>query len=453
MSIRTLLFIFIFMFAGNASAAVYTWTLHSSHGDPTLYSSARAACDAYEDWVIALPRYKTFTQLVPNRGTDPTPMLCRIYSASTPGGNAQLSHSILIFRSGTSCPPESTGYDLYEGTCIMPEPTACEADAGRTFPYSKTGTWPDAFITVQQSSGGLFYGTQQTACSSGCQISVISPACKVGTDGSYTCRGEALTTGAECVAGTGTSTDPGDPTVTEGDTTLPPPAPETIVDQIPCAYGLDAAVGGLKCISSNSVEKEGTTCGIFNGVNVCTTKQPVNDTTTIETTIVDTANPDGSTTTTKTDKATVTKCVGANCESKESTTSTNTTKDGNGTTTSSTTTCLGEACIGNSETGGESEGECLVDCDTFGTPDLDEVASFGDSVTNFTDRIAAAPLLSSISSIGLNGSGSCSFPSASTMIGEISFNSICENSGWLDPLFYVFLALWAFTAVRVLLSA
>jgi hypothetical protein len=360
-------------------------------------------------------------------------------------------------RNGSTCPIDTT-YNQSTGVCEGPQPTVCEADAGRTFPYSKTGTWPDAFITVQQSSGGLFYGTQQTACSSGCQISVISPACKVGTDGSYTCRGEALTTGAECVAGTGNSTDPGDPTVIEGDTTLPPPAPETIVDQIPCAYGLDSAVGGLKCISSNSVEKEGTTCGIFNGVNVCTTKQPVNDTTTIETTIVDTANPDGTTTTTKTDKATKTTCVGAKCESKESTTSTNTTKDGNGSTTSTSTTCLGEACIGNSETGGDTGGECLTDCEVSSSlelPSLDEAPSFGATMTGFIDDIQEAQMIQAVSNLNFPSGGNCSIPTAQTdVIGTLDFNIFCDMAPQiLDPLEAIFLVFWGFLAIRVLLSA
>jgi hypothetical protein len=440
---RYLLLILVLL-SSTSFAEEYYWYINSATYKTIHHATGVAGCQYLMDEMNRLPNPDPANQ---SFYSSEFQYVCR--TVAQDGGNG---FQVNIRKMGTYC-PEGQAQDPTTKECIAPQQTACEADAGRTFPYSKTGTWPDAFIEVFPISGQLSYGTQQTACSSGCQIQTIAPACKVGTDGSYTCRGEALTTGADCVAGTGNATDPGDPTVIEGDTTLPPPAPETIVDQIPCAYGLDSAVGGLKCISSNSVEKEGTTCGIFNGVNVCTTKQPVNDTTTIETTIVDTANPDGSTTTTKTDKATVTKCVGANCESKESTTSSNTTKDANGTTTSSTTTCLGEACIGNSETGGESEGECLVDCDTFGTPDLDEVASFGDSVTNFTDRIAAAPLLANISSIGMNGSGSCSFPSASTMIGEINFNSICTNSGWLDPLFYVFLALWALAAVRVLLSA
>jgi hypothetical protein len=445
--ISAIIFLTFSLFSAFSNAANYTWLLSTDGGVPQ--SSPQLSCEIWANaWKARLGGNKTLTiRLIPTN--DPTLVNCGATFVPAPPYGEQV---VGVRRSGTTCPPDTT-YNPTTYECEGPPVSACEADAGRTFPYSKTGTWPDAFIEVFPISGQLSYGTQQTACSSGCQIETIAPACTVGTDGTYTCRGEALTTGADCLAGTGNSLDSGDPTVTEGATTLPPPVPETIVEQIPCTYGVDAALGGLKCVSTAYVEKEGTTCGLFNGQNVCTTKQPVSNNTVIETTIVDTTNPDGSTTTTKTDKATKTNCVGAKCESKESTTSSNTTKDGNGTTTSSTTTCSGEACIGNSETGGESEGECLVDCDTFGTPDLDEVASFGDSVTNFTDRIAAAPLLANISSIGMNGSGSCSFPSASTMIGEINFNSICTNSGWLDPLFYVFLALWALAAVRVLLSA
>jgi hypothetical protein len=441
------LILILALFSSTSFAEEYYWFIDVGSYSSIKHSSAPAGCQYF---ITAMGRKQNAS--TPSTYSSATQYTCRTTDLN--GGNG---FSVFIKKRGTFCPAGQT-QDPTTQECTAPQQTACEADAGRIFPYSKTGTWPDAFILVNQTSGGLFYGTQETACSSGCQISTISPACKVGTDGSYTCRGEALVTGAECVAGTGNSTDPGDPTVIEGETTLPPPAPETIVDQIPCAYGLDAAVGGLKCISSNSVEKEGTTCGIFNGVNVCTTKQPVNDTTTIETTIVDTSNSDGSTTTTKTDKATTTKCVGANCQSKESTTSSNTTKDTNGTTTSSTTTCLGEACIGNSETGGDTGGECLTDCEVSSSlelPSLDEAPSFGDTMTGFIDDIQEAEMIQAVSNLNFPSGGNCSIPTAQTdVIGTLDFNIFCDMAPQiLDPLEAIFLVFWGFLAIRVLLSA
>jgi hypothetical protein len=456
-----LLFIVLPVFAQSTSTMVWKPQTTSTPGFGTLTASTVSGiCTAIGDLRVSTAQGSGTTEYkysnTPQIFSD-TAARCKtsMFYKNTQGNWVNYAvYDDNLTRTGTCNAPDV--YDPSTRSCTPPEQTACEADAGRTFPYSKSATWPDTFIEVFTVSGALSYGAQQTACSNGCQISTISPACKVNTDGTYTCRGEAVVTGAECVAGTGNATDPGDPQVTEGETTLPPPEPETIVEEIPCTYALDSALGGLRCQSIQALEREGTTCGMFNGQNVCETKQPTNDKTTIETTIVDTSNADGSITTTKTDKATKTKCVGAKCESKESTTKTETTKDGNGSTTSSTTTCFGEACLGNGTEGGDSGGECLVDCeeaDKFSTPELDEVPGFGDSVTDFTDRISEAPLLANIASIGLNGSGSCSFPSASTMIGDISFNSICENSDWLNPLYYVFLALWAFTAVRVLLSA
>jgi hypothetical protein len=441
---RILLILISSLISFSLMAQEYGWK--PSHGSQktVIFSSATAACTSI------FVGDTSFDKIIPHA------TVAGNYRCFYRSGTSTTSYEYgSASRSGTTC-AFGTTYNSTLGQCEAPPPSQCESDAGRSFPYSKSGTWPDAFIEVFTVTGKLSYGTQQTACSSGCQIETIAPACKVGTDGTYTCRGEALTTGAECVTGTGDALDPGDPEVFEGDTTLPPPVPETIVEQVPCTYGIDSTVGGLKCVSSSYVEKEGTACGIFNGQNVCVTKQPVSNDTQIETTIVETSNPDGSTTSTKTDTATTTTCVGAQCETKTGSTSTTTSKDPGGNTTGSSTTCVGLNCTGNSSTGGDSGGECLADCDPvddFSTPDLDEVASFGDSVTAFTGRIAAAPLLANISSIGMTGSGSCSFPSASTMIGEINFNSICTNSGWLDPLFYVFLALWAFAAVRVLLSA
>jgi hypothetical protein len=454
---RPLIAFLLVFFAQSVLAADYYWKLAPATGITAQFNSPRLACDAFADQVRAIPRYKVTTQLVPNNASNPTPMLCRIYSASSPTGSAPNSHTSLIDRFGDSCPPESTGYDLYD-SCLIPEQTACEADAGRTFPYSKSSTWPDTFIEVFEVSGTLSYGAQQTACSSGCQISTISPACKVNTDGTYTCRGEAVVTGAECVSGTGNATDPGDPEVIEGETTLPPPQPETIAEEIPCTYSLDSSLGGLRCQSTQALEREGTTCGIFNGQNVCETKQPTNDKTTIDTTIVDTSNPDGSITTTKTDKATKTKCVGAKCESKESTTTSESTKDGNGSTTSSTTTCTGEACLGNSETGGDTGGECLTDCEVSSSlelPSLDEAPSFGSSMTGFIDDIQDAQMLQAVSNLNFPSGGNCSIPTAQTdVIGTLDFNIFCDMAPQiLDPLEAIFLVFWGFLAIRVLLSA
>jgi hypothetical protein len=345
-------------------------------------------------------------------------------------------------RNGTTCQIDTT-YNQSTGMCEGPQPTVCEGLSGTTVPFSFSGTAPDQHFAL--SPGGGYSGALSSSCFDECtaQVKTVS-GCNFRSTGNYTCEGTAIYTGSDC---NGTDV----PGLPEPE---PLPDPVDITDVKPCTYVTDAQ-GNQVCQSAQELNKEGKACGTVNGVFTCVSRPAEIQKTVIDTTVETVSNPDGTITEVKTDTATVTKCLQLVCTETTTVNTTTTQKGAGGEVTATSSTCTGGTCKGNTE---GADGECLTaECSDEETaleiPDLDEAATFGESLTNFTDRIAAAPLLSSIASIGLNGSGSCSFPSASTMIGDISFNSICDNSDWLDPLFYVFLALWAFTAVRVLLSA
>lgn len=238
--------------------------------------------------------------------------------------------------------------------------------------------------------------------------------------------------------------------------------PPVVTDNQPCTYTQDAE-GRMVCSSHDykGVPGESSNCGTVNGEWQCIAKKPPTSTgSKIDTAVKTTQNPDGTTTTTKTDIRTDVNCTGVNaCQSITTKTTNVTIKDGNGNTVSSETSCTGPKCgTGSPGKGdGKGDGACIVDCDegegAVSGPELGSAPGYGDSMQTFMSAVQGSPIMSAISGIGLNGAGSCNMGSASTAIGTISLDYICNNSHWLDPLYFVFLAIWALAAVRVLLSA
>ncbi|MFI8610701.1 hypothetical protein ACIGFL_20665 [Pseudomonas sp. NPDC077649] len=241
------------------------------------------------------------------------------------------------------------------------------------------------------------------------------------------------------------------------------PDEPVITESEPCSYYADGE-GMVSCSSLDyrGVPGESTDCGSVNGEWQCiTAKKPTSTGAKIDTTVQTKANPDGTTTVTKTDVRTDVNCTGVNaCQSVTTKTTNVTIKDGNGNTVSSSTDCTGAKCgTGKSGDGdGDGEGTCIVDCDEdeggeVAGPELDDVPGYGESVENFVSAVEGSPIMTAISGIGVSGSGSCNMGSTSTAIGTISLDYICQNSNWLNDLYYVFLAVWALAAVRVLMSA
>lgn len=347
------------------------------------------------------------------------------------------------------CPSGSTYVEGKKCEASEPEPDECEAKKDQSTTFTKSGTAPDSYAVVLP--GGTL-GQETSACFSGCVVSTSDQKCVVNPVGNYTCQGKAYYTGQKCTTGA------------DVDYTDSPkePEPETITKDKPCQY-IEQADGTLRCDSEKSTEKEGQSCGTVNGVKKCYDTKPTKDGVEIETEVKTETKPDGTSTTTKTDTATKTTCSGINsCTSTTTTTTTTIEKDADGKTNSISGVCTGEACPDkntNPDGDGDGFGDCVGgDCTgtaggPLGSPELEEVAGFGETTTGFAERIAASPIIAAIDGIGLNGGGSCTMSSGTTIIGTIDASSFCDNSNWLDPLYYVFLAIHALVAVRVFLSA
>ncbi|HSX90711.1 MAG TPA: hypothetical protein VLG17_22270, partial [Pseudomonas sp.] len=320
-------------------------------------------------------------------------------------------------------------------------------------PFSKSGSGGDGYYSF---SGG--YGAPaQAGCFGGCTASTVDQKCtgniKTGT---YKCRGTMYYTGAQC------TTSPAPDVDETTDTSRP--EPESYNDQTPCNYTA-GPTGSLVCTSSSSEGKEGQNCGTVNGVQTCIDTKPTHNGIEISTKVETTTNPDGSTTTTKTDTANSTKCTGfGQCTTSSGTTTTTTTKNGSGETTSVTGSCTGALCPDkntNPDGDGDGFGDCVGDdCGDGGggsveAPELEEQPSYGDSLQAYFDDIQGAPIVAAVTAISLPAGGSCPTYSATIeYIGNVSTSTACDlASNLLAPLHYLFLAIWAFVAVRTTMTA
>lgn len=256
-----------------------------------------------------------------------------------------------------------------------------------------------------------------------------------------------------------------------GDCLPPPPKQQT--KQEPCIY-VSTGANSVACVSSQFFTKEGQSqCGTVNGVLTCRNDmpKPVSGGIKISTDVKTETLPDGSTKTTKTDKRTDTKCVGmalVNCISGVTTSSTVTIKDGNGNVTSTTGSCTGKSCPDkntNPDGDGDGFGDCVGgDCSTgegdgtatggLTTPELDEAPEYADSVQKYIDRLSNAPIAKALKGITVPSGGTCSIGSAQTFFGSIDFSSFCSSAPQLlNGLRYLFLAIWAWAAIRLFFTA
>lgn len=355
-----------------------------------------------------------------------------------------------IVRAGDSCPAGTT-YIPGVGACIGDE--QCSGQKGQSFPFSRSGQAGDGEliwnIGVGGTSGNNWSLNSQDACNNGCAATVTRSKCAVRVSGSYVCGGTAEYTGSACPASTS------GPVQTEPSESLPEPKTDQVNQ--PCIYET-LPDGTQRCRSVKATDAEGQICGEFNGSRVCTSRQPKTDGTTIDTTVKTETNPDGSKTITKTDTATKEVCVGAGaCSSTTTTTTTTTHVDANGNKTGESSTCTGSACPspGNPDGDGDGIGDCTGDdCGEGGVPGLDDVPGFGDALRGYLDGVSDAPIVKALNGIGLSGQGTCHFPSVTVAyLGTLSFDVICHHAGWLDPLYPLMLAVYAFLAIRLFFTA
>lgn len=452
---RRILFLVLMFSTAVAWAEEYYW-YHSLSPDIKFPSAIAAAeyvvsnrTSSNPDW--SNPRLGN-TEFIQN-GTRLS--FCTRWDLS--GGGVHNSCWDQVRRGGDSC-PEGTEYNPATGNCDEPEPDECADKEGQSQLLRKTGKAPDAFMWI--SSGGEFYITETDVCHQGCKVSGVESKCNVKTSGDYNCRASGVFTGDKCTASTGPGGDSIEPSF-DGSDDLELPPPQKDEEYIPCIYEVHPD-GSKGCVSNTKIEKEGMSCGIANGQMVCSHSTPSSSDLTITTTVTEKTNADGSTEITQTDRADYVTCVGAKCTSGTSTNTSTTNKDGNGNTTSVTGSCTGPLCADkntNPDGNGDGLGDCVgPDCGLGNAEFADfgeDVGSFGDSLEGFYQRIGESELIGSLSGIaGSIPGGSCSIPTVQTMIGVLDFNAFCTLAPTLlQLLHYVFMAGWAFAAIRVLFSA
>lgn len=358
-----------------------------------------------------------------------------------------------VGRSGDSCAP-GTEYNAATGECAAPE-NPCSDKSGIEEGFSKAGTAPDSFMTISSTGYGI---PQRQGCKGGCATEATRIDCNTKVAGPYFCRGTAIYSGQQCA----TTGDGGqiDEDVNESTD------PQTVKEDVPCIY----SPSGDKqvCESKKSVENEGQSCGTVNGEEVCINKAPDKNGIDIRTEVTQKILEDGSTEITKKDTATVTSCKGIKtCTSTVTTTTTITTKDANGNTTGTKSNCTGPSCPKGDE-GGEGSGNsgiCLSGiCSPDGEsgsggnvtpPELEDVPEYADTVEGYFNRIKNAPIIASITNLSVPSGGSCPTYSAShEYFGSVNTGVFCDmGPDLLGMLRYVFLAIWAWVAIRTFMTA
>ena len=434
---RRTLFLVLMWLSFGVSAQTYYWT--NSYVGMVPYPSPQAVADA--DLQICLQQADTRCRITSVSKLNETQFQYSIqWNGPSHGSNwYSFRANAFINRYGDQC-DAGTEYNPQTGECESDDP--CGDKLGQEFNFSISGVGSTDYMFISES--GQFSAPSQAGCFNGCTASTVDQSCQVRSLGPWRCGGVAVYTGAECGQGGITI---------ENSDTLDKPVSELTTDSEPCNY-ITGPGGEQTCTSVQTEELRGQTCGTFNGETICPQIQPELESTQIDTTVTTEDNGDGTTTTTKVDIATVTSCTGASCNT---TTTTNTTVNNNGNITSS---CTGPRCATGSNPDGNGDGFGDGDGGVIGQPGLgefgEEVGEFSDSVDAFMNRVSDAPVMSALDSIGGSApAGNCSIGATSVWFFEFDAGPIfCDMApGVLSPLYPLFLAIWAFAAVRILFSA
>lgn len=251
-----------------------------------------------------------------------------------------------------------------------------------------------------------------------------------------------------------------------------PPEPKQEKESKPCTY-VSTGQNSVACVSSEFFGKDGQSqCGTVNGVLTCKNDlpKPVSGGIRISTEVTSEPQPDGTTKQTKKDTRTDTKCTGmalAGCVTSSTTSTTVTIKDGNGNVISTTGSCTGKGCPDsntNPDADGDGFGDCVGgDCGEgeggasgsgVELPELEEVPEYADSAQGYFDRLSNAPIAKALKNISVPTGGSCNIGSVQVYFGTIDFNSFCTQApALLNGMYYLFLAIWAWAAIRLFFTA
>lgn len=478
------------------NAAVFSWRILGGSGlsgfdssiTSTYHSSPSEACSSAQTKYVGS---WTVTGSSVARVSD-TSFNCYV-KISSGSSNSQLQLSIGRYGDGCDAGQE---YDGQTGQCVSPPGdagTSCDGPefAGMPAIYNSSGQcvrWDQAdtastckslastgttFTDIYVAFDGDGNPEKPQVEKLGCAVQVIDVAnCKMPVPKcgqgicieKYVskCRVGVTFTGEVAGDGNGSGYPVADGSGSEGvcpDGVDCIPADEPVVEESkPCNYMANGQVVG--CESSEFKGNPGEmNCGTVNGgPYTCTKKVPTSNGVNIKTDITSEPQADGTTKQTKQDVHTKTICSApGSCVTQTTTNKTITIMDGNGNTLSQTGSCTGANCsAGKGQTGNCPAGET---CDAeeeqqeFNGPQNDDVPGFSESLESFKAKVAGAPLIAGVTAIRMPTGGSCSIGSVNTMIGTISGDGVCQNSHWLDDLYYVFLAMGALGAVRIAMSA
>jgi hypothetical protein len=329
----------------------------------------------------------------------------------------------------------------------------CAANAGTSSTWKKTYEGFDSYNPLGE-----------TTSQGGCGLTITNMECGSSATGEFACWGTGTYTGttlAEQEVG-------GVEDCTEN--CSPPDAKSTTNDQ-QCTAN---AQGGVTCVtSSSSTEFSASQCsvGSVGGATgyVCTKPDYVPEsagaTKTDSTTV--TQNPDGTTTTTVTSTTDNTYCSGGGCTTTTTTTTGATTTDAAGNLVGKTEECTGPNCKGPvDETTEEEEDGTAVFGSSGQCPDgicasslanpygQDVVLGFGESMQLIFNGVGNSPIGNAVANLNFPTGGTCPVYDLQLFSSVIVVDQHCSIVESIRGVLQAtFLAMWAFLAIRVFLSA
>jgi hypothetical protein len=349
-------------------------------------------------------------------------------------------------RLGDSCLAGQT-YNAADGKCSAPAADPCASKSGTSSTFQKT-----------YSSFAGYSPIYETTSQGGCGMTVGSMECGTSATGEFSCWGTGTYTGTSLAEQEGGGVQD----CTENCT---PPEPKSTTNDQQCTAN---GSGGFTCTTSSSSSEFASsecTVGSVGGSTgyVCVQSDYVPEsagaTKTDDTTV--TQNPDGTTTTTVTSSTDNTYCSGGGCTTTTTTTTGSTTTDAAGNVLGKTEDCTGPNCAGPTDETKEEEPEEFKAPSAYNAPDasaampvLEEVPTYAETFASFKNRVGNAPLVAGLSNIAVPSGGSCDIGSANLFGGSISFNHFCTIApSILSGLTYLFLAIWAWAAIRLFFTA
>lgn len=497
---RYLSFLLLCFFSAFSYSSDYFWSWPSSAN----YSSLSAACNAWGTSYSHPSGFKTRFFGITNKTPPLAPIsaYCQweIYDPSD--GRGLGYHAVWVTLGGDSCTKPAV-FNPSEGSCVLPllsdgewcsapgqtttktfimSNGACVAPTDAALKdqckaYSKSPDSGAAVVTSWKwpaNDSEELRNPQKAANKIGCEIQLLQDiSCKTfppsvdpltgyASEKTLKCKTNSVLTGNVAPDPKGT---PAGSQCQGDECTIEPPA--ELKEQKPCTYVYDAE-GRKTCSSWAFTGKEGAEqCGTVGGVFSCKNDLPkaTGKGLSIGTVIDEKPNPDGSKTTTKTDTAKQTVCLANACTTTTTINKTTSIHGADGSLQSTTGTCTGALCAsgGKGDADGDGLGDCKgTDCgeEEGGSsappamPELEKEDTYGETTSKFITRIKSAPLVAGISAIALPQGGSCSIGSAQTWFGSIDFSVFCQLAPQiLASLRYLFIAIWAWAAIRLFFTA